>query len=220
RNTVLDYIGGGKATEVYHNIEYIREVYPHQSFYSLMNLLSSHDVPRTLHLLGYKDNETDTAKIKEAKQRFLLGVFIQMTFPGSPAVYYGDEVGVTGGEDPYNRATYPWVDNGGKPDEQMRADFKALINLRKQHPVLRHGSFSAPLYIDEHVIVLARNLGNTWAITATNNSTDAKKVNVKLPSAVKAETLTIISTGERLQAQNNSLTLSIPSLSGIVLVNN
>ena len=36
-----------------------------------------------------------------------------MTFPGSPAVFYGDEVGVTGGADPFNRATYPWADKGG-----------------------------------------------------------------------------------------------------------
>ncbi|MGB8857071.1 MAG: glycoside hydrolase family 13 protein, partial [Burkholderiales bacterium] len=112
RNTVLDYIGGGKATATYHNIEYMREAYPRESFYALMNLLSGHDVPRTLHLLGYQSDTTDAAKISEAKQRLLLGAFIQMTFPGSPAVYYGDEVGVTGGEDPYNRATYPWVDNG------------------------------------------------------------------------------------------------------------
>jgi cyclomaltodextrinase / maltogenic alpha-amylase / neopullulanase len=217
RNATLDYIGGGKATAMYHNIEYIREAYPQQSFYSLMNLLSSHDVPRTLHLMGYQSDTTDAAKIAEAKQRLLLGVFIQMTFPGSPSVYYGDEVGVTGGEDPFNRATYPWTDKGGKPDLHMHAEFKNLIKLRKDHAVLRNGSFDAPLYIDENVIVLARNDANTWAITATNNSTASKTISLKLPGNINAAQWTNALTGEQLSRTQQSLTLTIPALSGILL---
>lgn len=218
RNTVLDYIGGGKATATYHNIEYIREVYPQQSFYSLMNLLSSHDVPRTLHLLGYRSDTTDAAKISEAKQRLLLGVFIQMTFPGSPAVFYGDEVGVTGGEDPFNRATYPWVDKGGKPDLRLLAEFKKLIKLRNDHPVLRNGAFGAPVYIDDNAIVLARNDGEQWAITATNNSTAVKTVTLKLPENFQAQKLTNAITGAQVETKNGNLTVTIPALFGTILI--
>ena len=98
----------------YQSIELMREAYPPQAFYALMNLLSTHDAARTLYEFGYTDT-SNPQQIAQAKQRFRLAVLFQMTFPGSPGVFYGDEVGVTGGADPFNRATYPWADKGGLP---------------------------------------------------------------------------------------------------------
>lgn len=66
-----------------------------------------------------------------------------MTYPGAPTIYYGDEVGVGGGDDPYNRMPYPWADQGGLPDEALLADFKRLTQLRHDLPVLRHGTLQA-----------------------------------------------------------------------------
>ena len=83
---------------------------------------------------------------------------MQMTYPGAPTIYYGDEVGVTGGDDPDNRRTYPWADLGGKPDLELLVRFKQLTALRHQHAVLRRGSLEAPLLVDDHVMVLA----TTW----------------------------------------------------------
>lgn len=180
RNTVQDYAAGGQAAVLYRQIELMREAYPPQAFYALMNLLSSHDQARALHVFGWHDDTRDAAVIALAKQRLRLAVFFQMIFPGAPSVYYGDEVGVTGGDDPYNRATYPWADMGGKPDEALLADFKKLIRMRHDHPVLRRGSIDAPLFVDNHVVVLARRLGNTWAITATNNAATAQTVTLAL----------------------------------------
>ena len=51
-------------------------------------------------------------------------MLFEVAYPGAPAIDYGDEVGVTGGDDPYNRATYPWADLGGKPGLALRAQFK------------------------------------------------------------------------------------------------
>ncbi|MEO8103220.1 MAG: glycoside hydrolase family 13 protein, partial [Betaproteobacteria bacterium] len=153
RNTVLEYAAGGKARPLYANLELIREVYPPQALYALMNLLSSHDVARSLHVFGYDGDAAEAEKIRLAKQRLRLAVFFQMIFPGAPAVYYGDEVGVTGGDDPFNRATYPWPDKGGKPDLALLADFRALIAMRRQHSILRHDTLDAPAHIDDHVIV-------------------------------------------------------------------
>ena len=218
RSTVLDYAGGGKARQLYQNIEFMREVYPPQSFYALMNLLSSHDAARSLHVLGDQGNDTSEEKRREAKQRLRLAVFFQMTFPGSPAIYYGDEVGVTGGDDPYNRATYPWEDKGGKPDKALLADFKAMIKMRKDYPVLRHGTIDAPLLIDDHLIVLLRGDGNTWAITATNNATVAQSVSLKLPTELKAANFTEALTGVRVDAKNGTVEFSVPALFGTVLV--
>jgi cyclomaltodextrinase len=176
----------------------------------LMNLLSTHDQPRALHHFG---EDRDLAL---AKRRLRLAVFFQMTYPGSPTIYYGDEVGLGGGDDPYNRAPYPWADEGGQPDEALLADFKRLTQLRHDLPVLRHGTLSAPLHVDEHVVVLARQDGNTWAITATNNSDKPRTVSVGLP--FPAEQLRDALGGPPVAVKNGWIQLTVPPLFGRVLI--
>lgn len=218
RNTVLEYAAGGKAGALYANLEYLREVYPPQAFHALMNLLSTHDQPRSLHVFGYADDNTDPAAIALAKQRLRLAVFFQMTFPGSPAIYYGDEVGVTGGEDPYNRATYPWADRGGKPDLALLAEFKTLVGLRREHAVLRRGSLEAPLFSDDHVVVLLRRLDRNWAVTATNNSTLPRTVTVTLPEAAATAEFSDALSGAKHGAVQGALTFTVPALYGAALI--
>jgi len=218
RNTVLDYANGGDARVAYQNIEYIREVYPAQAFNALMNLLSSHDVARSLHVFGHEGEGDSLDVIARAKQRLRLAVLFQMIFPGAPAIYYGDEVGVTGGNDPYNRATYPWADRGGAPDLELLADYKRLIAMRKRYPVLRCGTLSAPLKLDEHVIVLARRLGDTWAITATNNADAPVVVTVALPDDLKAEAFTDALSGVVVNTDKRGLNFTIPAGFGTVLI--
>ncbi len=218
RNTVLDYAAGGNAKLLYENLELTREAYPAQAFHALMNLLSTHDQARALHHFGHQADTDDAATIALAKQRLRLAVFFQMVYPGAPSVYYGDEVGVTGGEDPYNRATYPWADRGGKPDEALLQDFKQLIRLRKEHPVLRHGSLMAPLFLDEHVIVLARRDGHHWALAAMNNSSSERTVQVKLPLEFGVGPLQDALTGERTTPSDSQIRLRIPGLHGLVLL--
>jgi cyclomaltodextrinase / maltogenic alpha-amylase / neopullulanase len=219
RNAVLDYANGKPAPDSYRYIEFMREAYPSQSFYALMNLLSSHDQPRTLHVFGYQNENTNTAVIAAAKQKFRLAVFFQMIFPGAPAVYYGDEVGLTGGEDPYNRAPYPWADQGGKPDAELLAEFKKLIALRKDNPVLSHGSLNAPLLINEHLIVLAREFKNTIAITATNNTTTAQSISVQLPANIRAKSFVDALSKERIQVIDGKINITVPAQYGLVLIN-
>lgn len=218
RNSVLDYAAGGKAGALYANLEYLREVYPAQAFYALMNLLSSHDQARSLHVFGYADDQTDPAAIALAKRRLKLAVFFQMIFPGAPTIYYGDEVGVTGGDDPYNRATYPWADLGGKPDLALLADFKTLTKLRREHAVLRRGSLEAPLFSDDHVIVLLRRLDSTWAITATNNSAAARTVTVTLPEAAATAVFSDPLSGAKHGSVQGALSFTVPALYGTVLI--
>jgi glycosidase len=192
RNTVLDYAAGGNAAELVRNLELTREAYPPQAFHALMNLLSSHDTPRALHQFGWsaeRGNLADAPAQALAKQRLRLAVFFQMTFPGAPAIYYGDEVGVTGGDDPDNRATYPWADQGGQPDTELLAAFKQLTALRHRHAVLRRGSLDAPLYADAHLLVLLRRLGSSWALTATNNGLQPQTVTVALPEGLPGAAL-------------------------------
>jgi cyclomaltodextrinase / maltogenic alpha-amylase / neopullulanase len=220
RNAVIEYANGKSAVDSYRYIEFMREAYPQQSFYALMNLLSSHDQPRSLHVFAYVDEKTDATTIATAKQKLKLAVFFQMIFPGSPAIYYGDEVGVIGGEDPYNRAPYPWADQGGMPDNDLLNEYKKLIQLRKDHDVLRHGSIDAPLLLDKNVIVLLRKHHNTFAITAMNNAETAKTVSIKLPTGLKALSLTDALSKEKVMIQDGKITFTIPAQYGLVLVRN
>jgi cyclomaltodextrinase / maltogenic alpha-amylase / neopullulanase len=222
RNTVLDYAGGAKAPAVYHNMELMRELYPPQSLFVNMNLISSHDVPRALYEFGYVDDKASADVIATAKQRVRLATFMQMTLPGAPAIYYGDEVGLPGGPDPFNRAGYPWADKGGKPDLALLADMKKLTNLRAQHAVLRRGSFSAPAYMDDNVIAHVRVLkaggSATIAVTATNNSNLAKTIRVPLPTGTATSTFVDALTGGRVEAKDGAIEIVVPAMFGVCLV--
>jgi glycosidase len=218
RNSVLDYARGGDARAAYRNLELLRENYPPQALHALMNLLSTHDTARSLHLLGYADGETDAAKIALAKQRFRLALFFQFTYPGAPALFYGDEVGLTGGDDPYNRGTYPWADLGGAPDVQLLEYVRSLGQLRREHPVLARGSLDAPLYLDEHVVVLLRRAEGAWALTTVNNGAAPAKLHLQLPSGAPREFRDGISDVRHLADAAGWIELEVPATSGIALV--
>lgn len=229
RNAVQDYAAGGKAAALVAQLEHLREAYPAPVHQALMNLLSSHDQARALHVFGWHDDVKDPAVIARAKQRLLLGVFLQMSYPGAPTVYYGDEVGVTGGDDPYNRATYPWPDEGGRPDLGLREQFRRLIAMRHAHPVLRRGELMAPVVVDEHVVVWPRRLaagtsadkGERWALVAVNNGTTARSVQMARPAGFPAgplrDALEAGGAGE-ISTEGELIRFTLPALAGRVLL--
>ncbi len=93
-----------------------------------LNLLSSHDTPRFLRFAG------------EEIQRLQLATLFQMTTPGAPSVYYGDEIGMTGGPDPDCRRAFPW-DQPETWDRETLLQVKALAHLRRSCPALRLGGW-------------------------------------------------------------------------------
>ncbi len=120
------------------------ENYPQQVVHCNMNLLGTHDTVRILTALvddfeGPRQEQAKRHLTKEqkklAKERLLMASFLQYTLPGSPSLYYGDEAGMEGHKDPFNRRTYPW----GREDETLLTHHKTLGNLRKAHPALRLG---------------------------------------------------------------------------------
>ncbi|HSL33826.1 MAG TPA: alpha-amylase family glycosyl hydrolase, partial [Candidatus Limnocylindrales bacterium] len=115
----------------------VREDYADASYYSLMNLLDSHDTERLLWTLTPgpetpANKEGNAASVAAGKARVRLASLIQFTVPGAPTVYYGDEVGMTGDDDPDDRRTYPWADLGGSPDTAMFGHYQALAGLRSE----------------------------------------------------------------------------------------
>ena len=88
------------------------ENYPRENFFSTMNMLGTHDTERILTILE--------GKIEQLK----IAVLLQMTLPGVPLIYYGDEAGVKGGKDPDNRKPYPW----GKENIEVINIYKNLCS--------------------------------------------------------------------------------------------
>jgi cyclomaltodextrinase len=218
RNAVMDYANGGDATLMAANLELLRENYPPPAFAALMNLLSTHDAARALHVFGDVDGKATPAEVAQAKQKLRLAMFFQMTYPGAPAIYYGDEVGMTGGDDPMNRAAYPWADRGGHPDLGLLADVRRLVKLRRDLPVLRHGTLLAPLHVDAHVVVLARRDGDAWAISSTNNADTPRTVTIALPAGAPAGPWRDALAARRLHAAGHTLTLLVPARFGTLVV--
>ena len=166
-------------------MESIREDYPDAAYYSLMNLLDSHDTERLRWTLTPADTETTAAKelnetnVAEGKLRQQIASLIQFTVPGAPTVFYGDEVGMTGDDDPDDRRTFPWADKGGSPDQDMFAHYQILNNLRSANDVLVSGDFRVLLADDAAgVVVYGRKTADQVAIIVVNRSGDTQSIMV------------------------------------------
>ncbi|MBB2484112.1 hypothetical protein H5407_02620 [Mitsuaria sp. WAJ17] len=217
RSAALDFAAGGDARRLAAQLELMREAYPPQSLLANMNLLSSHDQPRALFALGERD-DSSAAQRRLARQRLRLAWLLQMSAPGAPSVYYGDEVGVGGGEDPYNRAPYPWADQGGQPDESLHADLRRLLALRQRHAVLRQGLPQAPLLATKQHLALPRRLGEAQVLTVLSNAPAASRISVPLSHEMPTRWRDALS-GEVFQAVQGRLTLTLPALGGRILLN-
>ena len=109
-------------------LERVMALYPEAVASVLLNLLDSHDTPRFLSLASGD------------KSALRLATLIQMSLPGAPCIYYGDQVGMEGRADPDCRRAYPW--DPVRQDSALRAFVAGLIGLRRAEPVLRRGHFS------------------------------------------------------------------------------
>ena len=121
-----------------------------------------------LHTLGYEAANRGINKgiMKEA-------VVIQMTWPGAPTIYYGDEVGVAGWTDPDNRRTYPW----GKEDIDLLEFHKAVIKIHKQYSALKTGSVMF-LYLGYGLLSYGRFDKKNKIVVALNNTEEEKQIQI------------------------------------------
>jgi len=183
RTALLDYLQGRGAEQFVERMETLRENYPPFAFYSAMNALGTHDTLRVLTLLGTGGDHTDKSKEfraayrmtayerEYAKQLLKVGAAGLFCFPGSPTVYYGDEAGMEGFEDPFNRRTFPW----GKEDRELTNWFAALGNLRRESPALRRGSLN---WVEStgSVLVFERVCGDERVLCACNAGQDDAQI--------------------------------------------
>ena len=173
RTALIAYLLGGDADEFRETLESLRENYPPHAFYSLMNFLSTHDTPRILTVLGadhVPDSKEERAvfRLSPAERqlglkRLRLAALVLFTFPGAPTVYYGDEAGMEGWEDPFNRAGYPW----GQEDSELKSFFSKLAHLRREQPALQTGQLHWR-WTAGSLLVFARELDGQLLTTVVN----------------------------------------------------
>jgi cyclomaltodextrinase len=133
-----------------------------------LNLLSSHDMARYVTL----------ARGDQSALR--LATMFQMTYVGAPSIYYGDEIGLAGGHDPFNRGAFPWDES--RWDHDLLHEFQRLIALRKASPALRRGSYRH-LLAQNHVHVHERALDGETVIVAINAGTTSTRVDIPVALA-------------------------------------
>jgi len=202
--------------------------FTYQSMYTSMNELSNHDHSRFLTRTNMTVGRLHTVGAKQAdtgvnKNIMFEAVTFQMTWPGAPTVYYGDEAGLTGWTDPDNRRTYPW----GREDKTTQNFHKEMIKLRKTYPALRTGS-ARFLHTDYGIISYARwDDKNTFIIILNNNETQ-KALNIPVWKAglTDGALKKLISAGEDTYSteetlfgiENGGLEITMPPYSSAVLL--
>lgn len=147
-DAIFSYLLWGDSAFFFEEIESILENYPPHCINLLMNHIGTHDTIRAITLLagqsvGQNGREWQSAHHLSAAERDIglskmrLASLIQFTLPGVPSIYYGDEVGVEGYKDPFNRGTYPW-DSG---DNDLMLWYRSLGRFRNSHSVFAEGKF-------------------------------------------------------------------------------
>ena len=156
-----------------------------------MNLLDSHDTERLLWTLTpgaetARRKEQNAANVAEGKQRLRLASLIQFTVPGAPTVYYGDEVGVTGDDDPDDRRTYPWAERGGSPDTALARALHGAGRAARGRVRRSTTATSASLLADDAAgtVAYGRKTATQAAIVALNRSDAARTLDVPLAGYV------------------------------------
>jgi cyclomaltodextrinase len=184
--------------------EELLSLYPQENVLAQLNLLDSHDMPRFLSLA------------RGDKTALKLATLFQMTYPGAPCIYYGDEIGMAGGPDPDCRRSFPWDEKRWAKD--ILAYIKQCIALRKTHPALMTGKFTS-LYAAEGAIAYSRQKGNEQLIVVLNTNLHGLPLSIPVTPH--------LSDGMQFQAMWDNTTafilqgklcgVTVPPRSGIVL---
>ena len=170
RTAIIDYVRGRDGGQgLKEAVMAIVENYPAEVVQCNMNLLGTHDTPRILTALvdDFSGTREEMSKRRLSRHQFdiaydrlLMASFLQYTLPGSPSLYYGDEAGMEGGKDPFNRRTYPW----GYENMEFVEHFKRLGRLRREHPAFRYGDIQFFQAGDRHVGFTRSYEGRTYRV--------------------------------------------------------
>lgn len=147
KQAIINYLRLGNSAAMSEVMDMIIENYPKQSADCLMNIIGTHDTMRILTALGAENYETEKDIMAESKLSVYerahgtvllkAAVLLQMTLPGIPCIYYGDEAGAEGYSDPFNRRFFPW-DN---IDSDIHEFYKKICGIRKSYEIFKDGEY-------------------------------------------------------------------------------
>lgn len=178
-NAIIAYIRDGDEKFFKDTVQSILENYPKETVYCLMNSLGTHDTVRIInalsdvrahgwsktHKLGYKLPDSEYEK---AKKKLYLASVLQFTLPGIPSIFYGDEAGLQGFDDPINRRPYPW----GSEDKEILAHYKKLGRIRRENRAVFSGGFN--MRDENGLVAYERTSGDDEILIAVNAGADDK----------------------------------------------
>lgn len=178
-NAIIAYVRDGDEKFFKDTVQSILENYPKETVYCLMNSLGTHDTVRIInalsdvrahgwsktHKLGYKLPDSEYEK---AKKKLYLASVLQFTLPGIPSIFYGDEAGLQGFDDPINRRPYPW----GSEDKEILAHYRKLGRIRRENRDVFSGGFN--MRDENGLVAYERAGGDDEILIAVNAGTDDK----------------------------------------------
>lgn len=178
-NAIIAYVRDGDEKFFKDTVQSILENYPKETVYCLMNSLGTHDTVRIInalsdvrahgwsktHKLGYKLPDSEYEK---AKKKLYLASVLQFTLPGIPSIFYGDEAGLQGFDDPINRRPYPW----GSEDKEILAHYKKLGCIRRENRAVFSGGFN--MRDENGIVAYERSGGDDEILIAVNAGADDK----------------------------------------------
>lgn len=186
REAIINFVKGGPARDFIYSIMTILENYPKPSIDVLMNFVSTHDIERAINRLAgeYCDDKSKDwmaekylteEQYRQGKNMLKVAMTLMFFLPGVPSIYYGDEAGLQGYKDPFNRRCYPW----GNEDQELINFVSELSRVRKSIPNMKDGRtyfvVNDGYTIDERVVAFTRQ-GNPDYIFFINRSADEVKI--------------------------------------------
>lgn len=176
KEDILNFVRCGDSGRLDNTVGFVVNNYPKHAVDSMLNVLGNHDTARLMTVLGDNGNvDSRDAKAKariknkeDAVKLVKLASALQYTLPGVPCVYYGDEVGMEGFEDPFNRKCYPW--GGEELDKDLLKWYKKLGAVRaNEKEVFAHGKYCG-VDTDHGVMFFKRKTEKETVYVIVNNS--------------------------------------------------
>jgi glycosidase len=193
KDAIIDYIVNGNSSTFVNVCTELYSHYTKDAANLLMNVLGTHDTERILTVLAgeksssYTNKELSTRKLSDeerakAVRKLMIAYTLIATMPGIPCIFYGDEAGMEGYRDPFNRKPYPW----GREDNSLIEHYKKIGKIRNDEPIYKEGLIKI-IECNENVLAFARyDSKDKFILTIVNRS---EALCYKLNSSVKLQDL-------------------------------